>query len=218
MPADLNKELISLRRAILTMGASVQSRVDRAFEAFLERDVELAKRVRAGDREIDEMEVDIESECLRLFALCHPVARDLRFVLATTRIDNDLERVADHAKSISKRVIDLHEVDPIQLPASLYTMAQTAREMLADALRALADEDADLARRVRETDQIVDDIQKGVFDWAQEEISRDVDATRAVIDVLSVVRAVERVADLATNIAEDVIFIAQGEVVRHRKG
>lgn len=217
MPADLEKEMISLRRAILTMGASVQARVDQAFEAFLERDVEQARRVRGGDREIDEMEVDIEGECLRMLALCHPVARDLRFVLATIRIDNDLERIADHAKSIAKRVIDLHDLEPIEIPPTIYTMAQTAREMLADSLRALADEDAELASRVRESDQTVDDIQKSVFDWAQKQIPEDVSSTRTVIDVLSVIRAIERIADLATNVAEDVMFIVEGQVVRHRR-
>lgn len=218
MPADIDKELISLRRAILTMGSSVQSRVDQAFEAFLERDLEQARRIKKGDREIDEMEVDIEGECLRVLALCHPLARDLRFVLATIRIDNDLERIADHAKSIAKRVIDLDGLDPVEIPPTIYTMAQTAREMLAESLRALADEDVELARRVRGSDQTVDDIQKSVFQWAQEQIPRDVDSTRTVIDVLSVIRAIERIADLATNIAEDVIFIAEGLVVRHRRG
>jgi phosphate transport system protein len=210
--------MISLRRAILTMGSSVQARVDQAFEAFLERDVDQARRIRGSDREIDEMEVDIEGECLRVLALCHPVAHDLRFVLATIRIDNDLERIADHAKSIAKRVIDLNDLQPIEIPPTIYTMAQTAREMLADALRALANEDAELAARVRASDQAVDDIQKSVFTWAQEQIPQDVGSTRTVIDVLSVIRAIERIADLATNVAEDVMFIVDGQVVRHRRG
>lgn len=217
MPADLEKEMISLRRAILTMGASVQARVDQAFEAFLERDVDQARRIKGSDREIDEMEVDIEDECLRVLALCHPMARDLRFVLATIRIDNDMERIADHAKSIAKRVIDLGGLEPVDIPPAIYTMSQTAREMLAESLRALADEDTELARHVRECDQTVDDIQKSVFDWAQKQIPEDVSSTRTVIDVLSVIRGIERIADLATNIAEDVLFIVEGQVVRHRR-
>lgn len=217
MTADIAKELTGLRRAILTLGASVESRVNQALEAFLERNVEEARHVRSSDHEIDEMEVDIEAECLRVLALCAPVASDLRFVLAVIRIDKDLERIADHAKSISKRVIDLDDLKPIEIPPSINTMASTAQEMLGDALRALAESDPKLAQRVREADQIVDDIQKEVFDWVQVQIAKNVESTRTVIDVLSIVRAIERIADLSTNIGEDVIFITKGRVVRHTR-
>ena len=217
MTADIAKELTGLRRAILTLGASVESRVNQALEAFLERNLAGAQHVRSSDHEIDEMEVDIEAECLRVLALCGPVASDLRFVLAVIRIDKDLERIADHAKSISKRVIDLNELKPIEIPTSIYTLASTAQEMLGDSLRALAESDAQLAQRVRQADQIVDDIQKEVFDWVQVQIARNVDSTRTVIDVLSIVRAIERIADLSTNVAEDVIFFTKGRVVRHTR-
>ena len=217
MGTEIQKELVGLRRAILTLGASVESRVDQAFEAFMERNAEMAMAVRTGDKEIDRMEVDIEGECMRVLALLHPVASDLRLVLAVVRIDNDLERIADHAKSIAKRVLDLNTLPPIDVPASIYTMARTALEMLSDALRALSDSDAALAQRVRETDEIVDNVQKEIFAWAEKTIPENVDQTRTVIDVLSVVRSIERIADLSTNIAEDVIFITDGEVVRHTR-
>jgi phosphate transport system protein len=217
MGTEIRKELVGLRRAILTLGASVESRVDQALESFLERNSDMAMAVRTGDKEIDRMEVDIEGECLRVLALLHPVASDLRLVLSIVRIDNDLERIADHAKSIAKRVLDLATLPPIDVPTSIYTMARTAQEMLSDSLRALADSDTALARRVRETDEVVDNVQKEIFAWAESEIPQRVDQTRTVIDVLSVVRSVERIADLATNIAEDVIFISEGEVVRHTR-
>lgn len=215
MPAEIRTEITALRRAILSMGASVESRVGQAIDAFLNHDADLARSVRVRDHEIDEMEIDVEAECVRLLALCHPVAGDLRLVLAVLRINTDLERIGDLAKGIAKRTIDMCDAKPVALPESMSVMARTAREMVSGSLKALADEDAALCRHVIGSDQIVDDIQKEVFAWAIEEIPRHTDWTRAAIDVISVARALERIADHASNIAEDVIYLAEGAVVRH---
>jgi phosphate transport system protein len=217
MPINLVSELTELRRGILTMGASVEQRVSRAISGLLEHNIEAARIVRTGDREIDAMEIDIESECLRVLALTQPVAGDLRFVLAVLRINNDLERVGDLAKSIAKRVLALEECPRVEIPRVVIDMAAAAKRMLGDALGALADGDAELSRSVRRSDQRVDDLQKEVFVWAHDEIRRHIEHTEAVLDLLSIARKLERIADIATNIAEDVIFIISGSVVRHQK-
>ena len=137
--------------------------------------------------------------------------------MAVLRINSNLERIGDKAKTIAKRIIDLTDCQPLSMPAALIEMAHEARKMLSDALTALANEDADLCRHVRMSDDRVDALQKELFNWAHSEIPRHVESTHAVIDVLSISRALERIADLSTNIAEDVIFIVEGSVVRHRK-
>lgn len=215
MPMQLLKELVDLRRNILTMGAAVEQRIHWAMRALLEGDMEAAQLVRKGDNEIDRMEIVNEEECLRILALTHPVAGDLRFVLSAMRINTNLERIADMARSVAKRAIDLHQLRTVEPPPSLATMATETEHMFVSAMKALADEDADLAQRIRKDDQRVDDLQKEVFAWAQVEIPRHVEATEAAIDVLSIARKLERIADVCTNIAEDVIFMSKGSLVRH---
>ncbi len=213
--ADINSSVIALRRSILTMGSSVEALVEESFTVFMEGDVEAAKRVIRSDRSIDEMDLRVEAECVSLLARFHPVARDLRFVLGVLRIENDLERIADLAKGIAKRTLDERENALVDPPAALSLMIARTREMLRDALRALADKDALLARRVRASDQIVDDLQRRVYEWATSEIPARTETTSGAISVLSVTRALERIADLSTNIGEDVIFMIEGRVVRH---
>lgn len=217
MGIDLLNELVEVRRSVLTMAASVEQQVDRAITALLEKDISLARLVQAGDQEINQLEIDIENECLKIFALTHPVASDLRFVMAVLRINTNLERIGDKAKTIAKRTIDLIDCAPLPLPPSLASMARETRKMLGDALTALANEDAELCRQVRMSDDRVDDLQREIFKWAHKEIPQHVESTHAVIDILSISRAIERIADLSTNIAEDVIFIVEGSVVRHSK-
>ena len=217
MPIDLIQELAEVRRMILSMSSVVQTQVEHVIVALETRDIALARKVKAGDDEINRLELEIENECLRIFALGHPLAGDLRFVLAVLRTNSNLERIGDKAKSIAKRVIDLIDCAPMILPPALLDMAREASAMLNNAVTALANEDAELCRQVRLSDDHVDALQKELFNWAHAEIPRHVESTHAVIDVLSISRAIERIADLSTNIAEDVIFIVEGSVVRHRK-
>lgn len=212
---ELVKELTLLRRSILSMGALVEQRVLMAIDGLFNHDLDSSLTVRKGDDEIDRMEVQIEEACLRILALSHPVAKDLRFVLAVMRINSDLERIGDLARSVAKRAMNLEDLGPIEFPSGLREMADAARQMLADALASLTDGDVQLARRIRKADKRVDDLQKEVFAWVQREIPLHVETTRAAIDVLSVARKLERIADMTTNIAEDVIFLIEGELVRH---
>ncbi len=218
MPIDLPVKLTELKQAILVMGANVEHRVKQATMAILNRDEAAAATVRAGDDEIDRMELDIEEECLRILALSHPVAGDLRFVLAVMRINSELERIADLARSIAKRAQDLQRMETLSFPPGLKLMAEETRGMLSGVLTALSDQDAEFARRIRLADDRVDDLLKEIFAWIQEEIPRHVEHTEQAIDVLSVARKLERIADLATNMAEEVIFLIEGEIVRHSPG
>jgi len=218
MGMSLVNELVEVRRSILSMAASVERQVDRSLSALMDKDIALARLVKAGDEEINQLELDIENECLKIFALTHPVAGDLRFVMAVLRINSNLERIGDKAKSIAKRVIDLTDCIPLAFPRAMSEMAVKTRKMLSDALTAMANEDADLCRTVRMSDDDVDRLQKDIFNWAHQEIPAHVESTHAVIDVLSISRALERIADLSAAIAEDVIFLVEGSIVRHRKG
>src|SRR5688572_3252670 len=175
MAINLIAELTHVRRSILTMAASTQQQVDRAIQALVNKDIALARLVRHGDAEINRLELEIENECLRIFALSHPVAGDLRFVMAVLRINSNLERIGDKAKTISKRTIDLTDYVPVELPPALIDMVRSARKMLSDALTALANEDADLCRHVRRSDDQVDALQKEIFGWAHAEIPAHVE-------------------------------------------
>jgi phosphate transport system protein len=214
---ELENELVRLRRALLSMSASAELRVSQAFEALFNRDSGTASAVRDSDREIDEMELDIESECLRILALQHPVASDLRYVLSALRINTELERIADLARGVAKRVIRISSASPVALPESMVQMAAAVRKMLSDALRALASQDEELARQVRRDDAFVDARHKEFYDWAVGQLQRAPDGARAMVDLLFIARAMERIGDLSTNIAEAVIFAAGGGVVRHMR-
>ncbi|MBX3374761.1 MAG: phosphate signaling complex protein PhoU [Phycisphaeraceae bacterium] len=213
---ELERQLTGIRRHILRFGASVEQRVTRAIEALEQRNEAIAREVREGDAEINAEEIDIEHECLQVLALTHPVASDLRFIMTVLRINNDLERVGDKAKNISKRVLAMGGFRQLDLPDTLRQMGEETRRMLGNALSALANNDPDLASQVRRADDRVDQLQKELFTWAHDQIRGSVDRTEAVIQLLAVVRALERIADLSTNIAEDVIFLIGGQVVRHQ--
>ena len=219
MAKDLQQRVADLRTAILKMGHDVEARLMTVTKALRTDDVELAKEVRHGDWVIDEQELVIEKKCMHTLALLHPVAGDLRFILAIMRINCDLERIADLAKNVSKRLLDLDKSEiELDLPSSVREMALRAGEMVSGAIRALADEDVKLAARIRKEDDRVDDLQREAFAWAHDQIPADVDSADAAIYILTIARALERIGDLACNIAEDVIFLVEGTVVRHGRG
>ncbi len=214
---NVQAELIEIRRQILSQGAAVEQRLRCITDAMTDMDFDAARLVRHGDRPIDEKEVEIEQACLRVLALGQPVATDLRFLLAVMRINSDLERIADLVKSISNRVLDIEKAPSVSVPSAIPAIAQAVQSMVSDALSALADEDAERCHHIRRNDQRVDELQKEIIIWVHKAIPRDVDVTRGAIDILSIARAFERIGDLATNIAEDVIFLVLGSIVRHVK-
>lgn len=214
--ASLPNELLNLRRLLLTMSAEVEKRVNQALDGFLNHDLRSAEAVREGDDPIDQLDVDVEAECATILALHQPVAGDLRYVMAALRINTDLEKIADLARGIAKKVIKLEYLKPVERPPALRDMAISVRAMLADTLRALADGDAELAMRVRGADRSIDQQYKAIMVWVAEQMASRGCEPRALLDVIGIVRTLERIADLCANIAESVVFAARGTIVRHQ--
>jgi phosphate transport system protein len=217
MTSDLPSALLDLRRQILAMGAIVDTRVGCVVDALVKNDLQLARNCRHGDREVDEMEVGIEQRCIEILALQQPVAKDLRFILAVLRVNSEFERIGDLAKGISKRILHLDQLGSLTLPTMLTEMAQSVRQMHGEVLNALSNNDVELARQIRRNDKEIDDLQRRILIWAQDEIMRHGATTEAAIDAMNIARALERIGDMCTNVAEDIIFLVEGEVVRHSK-
>jgi phosphate transport system protein len=216
MAIDLQTELLNLRRSLLAMGAATERRVGLAVRALVEADVAAAQEVKASDAEIDTMEVELETQCMRILALGSPVAHDLRFVLSVVRISGDFERIADLSRGIAKKVVRWSGgAGPTEVPGTLADMATSAQAMMADVLAALADEDAELCREVRRADRRVDNLNKEVIATSRQLIQDDPTLTAEAIDIMQIAQRLERIADITTNIAEDVIFLVEGRVVRH---
>jgi phosphate transport system protein len=217
MSLHLYRDLQALRRRLLQLGALVEQSVDEATAAFLRRDPERAQQVVRGDREVDIAEVHIEEDCLKVLALHQPVAGDLRFVVTVLKVNTDLERMGDAAESIAARALQLRELPAFELPAEFPRMVAMARGMAKKALDSLRAEDTTLARQVLEDDAVVDSAQRRMFEVLQDRMRRNPAEIDAAVLTLSTSRQVERIADLATNIAEDVVFLHDGEIVRHRR-
>lgn len=211
----LAQEMEKLRRMLLTMGAEVDQRVAGAVDALVRHDLEVAEQVRYGDDEIDQMDLDIEAECVEILALHQPVASDLRVILATLRMNADLERMADLARSVARRAMKLENRTPVARPPVLAEMARSVRSIVRDTMTALADLDEAQCEQIRAADKEIDVRYKAVFTWAANEMQARGEAAHAVIDILSIVRALERIADLSVNIAEAIIFSIEGTIVRH---
>ena len=216
MAIDLQTEMLTLRRNLLAMVAATEQRLSLATFALVEGNVDAARTVKGGDAEIDAMEVDLETQCMRILALGSPVAHDLRFVLSVIRISADFERIADLSRGIAKKVLRWGNGNgPTEVPGALADMASSASAMLGDVLAALSDEDVERCREVRRADRRVDDLNKEVVASSRQLIHEDVSRTAEAIDMMQIAQRLERIADIATNIAEDVIFLAEGRVVRH---
>jgi phosphate transport system protein len=211
----MDLELVRLKRELLTMSATTEARVTESFQALIDRDYKLADHVRISDDEIDKMEVDIEAACLRVLALYQPMAGDLRFVLAAMRINSALERMADLARSVAKRAMKLAEKPPVKIPNELREMTEATRRMVADTMLSLSQQDADLARQVRKSDPMIDAKNRELYAWVIHEIPGHLDQVQPIIDLLLATRTIERIGDIASQIAEDVMFMVGGTIVRH---
>jgi phosphate transport system protein len=217
MSRHLHRDLEALKKNLLDLGAMVEQSIQNATTAFLKRDTALARRVIEGDREVDHAEVRIEEECLKILALHQPVAGDLRFVVTALKVDNDLERMGDAAESIAARALQISALPAFAVPEEFPQMVTMAKGMTRKALECLVQEDASLARQVLEDDLAVDSAQRRMFDLLQERMHKNGAEIDAAVLTLSTSRQVERIADLATNVAEDVVFLHEGEIVRHKR-
>jgi phosphate transport system protein len=192
----------------------VEDSVRRALISVASRDEALANEVIEADGRVDEAEVELEEECLKVLALHQPVAIDLRYIIAVLKINNDIERIGDLAANIAKRSLDLREA--AEVPALLPEMADKARAMLRTSLDALVNFDGEQARQVLAMDDDVDRMHKAMFDRLDHIVTDEPAKSNEFLPFLSVSRSLERIGDLATNIAEDVIYLVDGDIVRHR--
>jgi phosphate transport system protein len=216
MSKHLHRELDKIKKKILSLGALAEERVRLAVEAVASLDMQMAQKIITADWEIDDMEVDIEEECLKILALHQPVAVDLRFLVAAIKINNDLERIGDEAVNISERVITLAKRPPLEFVFDYAPMAEKTQAMLKMSLDALVHLDVDLAFRVMTLDDEVDDMQVLAYDRIKEAIKRMPDRVSYLINLLLISRHLERLADHTTNIAEEVVYLIEGEIVRHK--
>jgi phosphate transport system protein len=212
----LQRDLDRLKKEILLMGSMVEEATNKALSAFLYRRPELAEAVMKGDDRIDQKELDVEEECLKLLALHQPVAADLRFIIAVMKVNNDLERMGDEAYNIAERASYLSAHEPIGVPADFPTMIDRVRRMVRDSLDALVNRDTQLARKVCSDDDLVDSTHREMYMALQELMCAKPETVQRAVRTLSISRHLERIADLATNIAEDVVFMVDGDVIRHR--
>jgi phosphate transport system protein len=216
MTKHIERQIESLKERILRLGTLVEEAISKSITALINRDRSLAQRVIVNDSDIDAMEVEVEEECLKMLALYQPVAADLRFVVAALKINNDLERMGDLARNIAKRVTQLEGGDPYDLPPEIRTMATQAQEMVRQCLDAVVKRDPTLARQVREEDDIVDEARQRIQRRVLQGIKDRPENVENLLRINSVSKHIERIADMATNIAEDVVYMVEGDIVRHR--
>lgn len=219
MKIHLQKELDRLKRNLFHLSSLVEENFKLSIKAVYAGDPELAKRVRDSDTEIDELEVEVEEECLKILALHQPVAIDLRFLVAALKMNNDLERIGDLAVNIaSGRACRNGEAMPTALGRELQELGERARAMLRQALEALMEMDAESARAVLAADDEVDVMYYEYAKAVKIRCVQETDRHSALISWLMAGKSIERVADHATNIAEDTIYSVEGEIVRHGLG
>jgi phosphate transport system protein len=215
MPKHFHRELEKLKKRILTLGAMVEERVYMATKAIENNDSDLADKIITSDYEIDEMEVDVEEECLKILALYQPVAVDLRFITAVIKINNDLERIADEAVNIARGVKYIAKGEKLHFDFDFYLMAEKTEAMVKKSLDALVNLDVDLAFKVCLLDDEVDQFNGEAHRKVKDVIKDNPEYVEYFINLLLISRHLERIADHATNIAEEVIYLIEGEIVRH---
>jgi phosphate transport system protein len=213
-----HEDLARLRTRLLEMSSMAEALVERAMEALAERDPEKAAAVVAGDRELDAVELEIDEACLNLLALQQPMARDLRFITMAMKISNDLERVGDHAVNIAQAVEHTAGQRRIARLPEIDEMATIARSMLADSLDHFMRSDADGAREVCARDDRVDRLHESLFRILLTHMMEDPRTIGGAMSMILVSKNLERIADLATNIAEDVVFLVEGRSIKHGAG
>lgn len=210
-----SRELEKIKKLILSLGTMVEERVRMATQAVENNDAALAQRIIKSDYEVDEMEVDIEEECLKVLALHQPVAVDLRFIIAVIKINNELERIGDQAVNIAERVGVTAKIEQMEMFFDYSAMGEKAQTMLKSSLDALVKMDYDQAFNVVLMDDEVDAIKELAYDRIKKAIGDHPDKIGYLINLLLISRHLERLADHATNIAEEVIYLIEGEIVRH---
>ncbi|VAX31162.1 Phosphate transport system regulatory protein PhoU [hydrothermal vent metagenome] len=216
MTIHFQNELERLKKKLLALSAIVEESVERAVRSISNRDIPLAREVIENDRTIDLLEVEVEEECLKILALHQPVAGDLRFVVAVLKINNDLERIGDLAVNIAERSAYLAEKEPIAMPFDFVTMEKKTRLMLEKSIDSLIQMNIEVANEVGAADDEIDAINREMYNQVAIGVRNSPDQADRLIHCLSISRHLERIADYATNIAEDVIYMIKGQIIRHQ--
>jgi phosphate transport system protein len=204
-----------LNQDLVSVGKQVEEQLTMAFNAFVQMDVTTARKVIKGDAEVDNVEVEMEEECLKLLALYQPVANDLRLIVAVLKINNDLERIGDHAKNMAEIVLQMAENGPISVPENMIAIFEKTKLMLRKVLLAFVELDIKIAEAVLAMDDEVDALCKSQLPLQIEMIQHEPDYAGQHLMLLSVCRQLERIGDHASNIAEDIIYLLTGDIIRH---
>jgi phosphate transport system protein len=215
MQKHLQKDIDSLKNKIITMGSAIEDRVYKASLSIINRDMRIAEEVINSDEEIDRMEVDIEEHCLKILALYQPVAIDLRFIIAVLKINNELERVSDIAVNIAERGAYLINNKDYEIPYDINSMATKVESMVTRSIDALVNMDVQLAHKIRAEDDEVDEYNRQMYARVKDLLITDPKQINCTLHAVSAGRHLERIADHACNIAEDVIYLVDAEIVRH---
>lgn len=216
MTIHLTRDLGVLHRNLLSMCATVEELVHKAVDELADPNVDRARELAKRDDEVDRFDVSIEEECLKILALHQPVATDLRRITTVLKITGELERVADISVHIAERACGLVNQPGIEIPEKLKEMAHRAVDMLHQAIDAYVGLDSHLARQVCESDNVVDDLNREIIYELMATMQAKPELIEPLMNLFSASRHVERVADHATNIAEDVVYLVEGEIIRHR--
>ncbi|MCC7495184.1 MAG: phosphate signaling complex protein PhoU [Fimbriimonadaceae bacterium] len=216
MARHLQREIDRLKKNILALSAMVEEAVQKAVTSLNRRDANLARDVISSDHHIDLMEVEVEEECLKVLALHQPVATDLRFIVTSLKMNDELERIGDLAANIAGRNIELCALAPVDCPFDLRGMTERVQWMLGRSIDALVNLDSDLGREVWFKDSEVDAIHKAMYQTVTARLREPGAEVEALVQWMGVCRFLERIADHATSIAKDVLYMADGEIVRHR--
>lgn len=217
MSKHLQRDLDRLNHDLLSVSAMVEEMIDKATQAFTARRHELADEVVNSDNAVDSQEVRVEEECLKILALHQPVAVDLRRIATVLKVNADLERIADLAVSIAQRAQAMDEFPAFPVPTASTKMVALATQMVRGAMDAFVNMDNSAARRIITMDSTVDQLNREIIDELQALMQKRPELVPAAVHCFSGVRHIERIADHATNIAEDVIYLVEGDIVRHRK-
>ena len=215
MRVHLQRDVEKLKRRILALSAEVESDVRTAVRAIEQRDEELARQVIDREEQINVMEVDVEDDGLKILALHQPVAGDLRYIIAVLKINQDLERIGDLAVHVAERGLFLCAQPPIDIPFRLGEMADKAQAMLKKVLDAFVNLNDRAAHEVCAADSEIDVINRDIFQQVKKAVIRNPDLFESLLQIMHIARHLERIADHATNIAEDLIYMIEGRIVRH---
>jgi len=215
MSVHLQREIERLKKQLLAICGLVEEQVQMSVRALVERDDQLAHQVERNDLEIDHREVEVEEECLKVLALYQPVAIDLRFIVSALKINNDLERIGDMAVNIARKAVNLAAAPPMAMPFDIAEMGEKTQTMLRQSIDALVNMDARAAAAVCASDDAVDQMKRDIRRRAVEMLKQDSSHADTLLGILAATRNLERIADLATNISEDIIYMVDGRIIRH---